>query len=278
MKRTAGGYTIVEAMIVLAISALLFMAALVVISGQQGETLFSQSMQDLKSKLQDYVSQVNAGSFPDASGYTCAVDSHTGRPYLSAGSGGAGTNVDCIFLGRAIELIPRQSTIYIYTVLGTRDAYTVSGATATDTGQLATAFEQTNPEPANLVSFDAGGNKNTGLILVDKYTLPGDAVVSPLRGNASAPYSKVDGGNRGYGLIGLYKGLPSDSTIVSKGTGSLLTKAYRFRPNASNPQFGIQGCIEKLSSFCGRPVDFKKWTLCIQSSGSNSGQITVNSL
>src|SRR5438309_338070 len=129
MERTSNGYTIVEVMIVLAVSTLLLFAAIRVFSGSQGETQFSQAMQDINSKIQNYINQIKAGNYQGSEGFKCDVQVEPSgvRPYLTpSGTDTVGTNEKCVFLGRAIQVIENGGTMYVYTVIGTRNTYDAS--------------------------------------------------------------------------------------------------------------------------------------------------------
>src|SRR6266404_1087080 len=132
MGRTSGGYTIVEVMIVLAVSGVLLFSALTVVGGQQQKTSFSQAMQDVVSMIQNYAGQIQAGSYPSLEGQSChavALGNPRGnRPQI----GGSGSD-DCISLGRAFQVQPGSGTIYSYPVLGLRTYTDSTGATQTTT-------------------------------------------------------------------------------------------------------------------------------------------------
>jgi len=157
MKRPEGGYTVIEVLLVIAISTIIFVSAIAVFGGQSRTTQFSQAMQDLQSKIQSYATEVTTGAQPDMSGYYCGLSG--GKPILSTTGSNTG---DCIFLGRTIHVYPGSNTIKIYTVLGTR----VNPAS----GSPALTIAEANPEAA----ID---NTRTPHF-VDTYNLLGGAMVS----------------------------------------------------------------------------------------------------
>src|SRR5205814_2186232 len=80
MRSNGGGYTIVEVMIFLAISSLLFVAASIAIGGQQAHTEFNTAANDTNTKFQQWIDQVaNGFTSSTASGLpsnvTCATSS-----------------------------------------------------------------------------------------------------------------------------------------------------------------------------------------------------------
>src|SRR5436190_13858234 len=126
----AGGYTIVEALIFLAVSGVIFLAALLLFQGQQGKTQFDQSVHDLNSKIQEYVGDVNGGFFPGSNRYNCdnSGTSSTGQagypklnlPSSSGNPNGLGSNTLCIYMGKAIGAVANDKFLTVYTVLGVR--------------------------------------------------------------------------------------------------------------------------------------------------------------
>jgi len=194
------GYTIIEVMIVLAITALMFFAAVTVFSSQRGPTDFSQSMQDLNSAIQEYANRVVTSDYPGSGSYSCSASS--GRAVLSQ-PGGSGTT--CLFLGLAIQALPGQGALQIYTVLGNKDIWSGS-----DTGNPSTTIDNARPEPAML-----GGS----YVLNETYTLGASATV------VSA---------RNYNLLGMYNGLPGDNVASDQGTNALVLVGYNC---------GNAGCI-----------------------------------
>lgn len=91
-----GGYTIIETLIFLAISSLLFLSAVSTIGGRQASVQFTQATRDAQSKIQELINQVSTGYYPSA-GYTCTA-SVAGLSFTNISSV-QGTSKDCVFLG-----------------------------------------------------------------------------------------------------------------------------------------------------------------------------------
>lgn len=96
------GFTIVESLIVLAISGALFAALALMVSGQQAKARFQSSMTDISSKLQQQINEVGSGFYPDSLGFSCQRSGNTVGVTFSASGSTQGTNDQCILLGRAI--------------------------------------------------------------------------------------------------------------------------------------------------------------------------------
>lgn len=147
MRYPEGGFTIVETMIVLAVSAILFATTVVLFQGRQGKEAFAQSMRDLDSKVQDWINDVPTGFYPTG-GQKCQINGGTQAPQLNGASNvEQGTNSDCVFLGKAIQFVPdpgdqdAAAAIHAYSVLGSRSDTTGTFATSHPTPLLREDYE-----------------------------------------------------------------------------------------------------------------------------------------
>lgn len=252
MERTSGGYTLFEVLIVLAISSLLFISAFTVFFGQQRSTEFSQAMEDLRSKIQSYVAQINAGTFLDIEAYNCNLNL-SDKPVLTTATGGIGTNEDCIILGRAFHVSPgtdNAGKIFVYTVLGSRSK--TGGGTAS-------TISQANPSPA-----DDNVDDNAWL-LVDEYVIHNGAEII----SSKAPTDANDK------LVGIYNALDSDAPESGGAASTLIMKIY---PAPSDPQSNLTKCLIEEGSGCGgssvRIGD--TWNLCV-SNGQRTAELSITS-
>lgn len=103
---SSSGYTIIETMVVLAVTAVMFSMAVVLVQGQQAKTEFSQAIRDFDSQLRAAIADTATGFFPGNANFSCDINagapldsavqiSNTPRPQ--------GTNGDCIFLGKVVQ-------------------------------------------------------------------------------------------------------------------------------------------------------------------------------
>lgn len=248
MRHNRGGYTIVEVMIVLAVSGVLMVGAIVAFQGQQGRTFFSQTLFDLASRIQSDASDVSSGVYNDATNYGCSVSSPLTPPVLTAGGT---SNSGCLFLGKAVQVDKDNSNLYVYTVLGHRQD---------SAGNIVTKFDSARPEPAQ----DAGGS----WLLTDTYKLPTNMIftrsnITPLSGADVDKY-----------LIGLYIDLAGQST--TGGATALVTRGYGLVAGAAPNSPEVKTCIEQTAVGCTTPVQAQKWRLCVKD-GSSYGSVTVES-
>lgn len=125
----ARGFTIVETMIVLAVTGALFVAIAATLAGRQNAAEFTHAIQSAQAQIQQTINEVSSGFYPSTDNFSCANGG--GTVQLSAGSNGQGTNQDCVFLGKVMQFgvagtDPEQ--YQVYTIAGLRSA--VSGPTS----------------------------------------------------------------------------------------------------------------------------------------------------
>lgn len=164
--RPRSGYTVVEMMIVLAVSGAMFVSAIALMSGKASKTGFGQAVQDISSKIQAEASSIKSGTFDNPEGYDCSVDG-SGNATLVTGTG---INNNCIVLGRAFQSNPSWDYINIYTVLGNRLA---------TNGQVANSLT-TNPNRTI---------PNAAYALTDQYFFGGAANIISVRSGGAGDYS-----------------------------------------------------------------------------------------
>ena len=254
MQNARGGYTIVEVLIVLVVSLVVFFAAVTVFSGKQGKTEFAQAMRDVESQIQAAINDVRVSTYPDASNYICAIDPLSQRPRLTSGTSGTGTNTACIFLGKAIHLIPNTGStpdgLKVYTVLGNR--------TKIGSNEAITNFDEVNAEPI----MGLGGNPD----LTESYNIIFGIRTLSAREDSSS-------GQDTY-LMGFYNSLHSTAS-AAEGSQTLKTIGYVGVRNYSAPgqvQTSIRGVGPAIEA------NSKIWTICFQSGTSNeTAQLIVNS-
>lgn len=254
MSDTSGGYTVIEIMVFLAVSMAILVAAQLVFQGQQGRTQFEQGMHNSASKFQQYVDRVGTSIFPGQGLYTCSISAVTGRSVIVAGSSGAGSNQACIFLGNAVQVVPGQSKIYFYAVLGN----TYKALSGSAQGEPVTSFSQAMPEPA----FASGAD------LTQEYDIPWATV-------KSSTVTTNLGATTDSHLVGFYNSL-QDGYFGSgvAGAQAIIAKGYNFTSNSlsSVRSDAVKSCIEEQSASgvnCTSTPQITKWQVCFQSVGSN---------
>jgi len=122
------GYTIVEVMIVLAISGVMFLIAAEFINGKAAKASFTQGVNEMASIIQKSLDDVTNGEYSDAPlgcTFTFNLSTGTWKTTVNSQVSGAtqGTNSDCVYLGKLIEFYPNTDNTYaVLSVAGGREA------------------------------------------------------------------------------------------------------------------------------------------------------------
>lgn len=131
MKRvSSGGFTLVESMIVLGVTGVLFVSMVGLVSGQQSKSRFKSAMTDITTQIQSQINEVSSGYYPNTGGFGCYMSSGTLVASTQASRIKAqGENNDCTFLGRAMMFgIPNTDPqeYVVQTLVGLRKTQTGS--------------------------------------------------------------------------------------------------------------------------------------------------------
>lgn len=256
MKCGRAGYTVVEVMIFLAVSGVIFVAAIGVFSGRREGTQFTQAMQDLQSQFRSYANKVSTSYSPDTGGLSCAVGSTIlGSPPSVRPVFTPGANSDqCILLGMAIQVVPGTNNLYSYPVFGLKTVYNGAGNTKAYPN---TAFAA-SPEPA----LDNATPPNW--LGVETYSLPGGFNFTKARSTSSDQ-----------NLLLMYSSLQNANTSNTSGNEIEL-----FAVGGKNNPPDIKGvkvksCIEGTLPSCLSPIQLTSvWKVCV-SDGTKMGQLHV---
>ena len=101
-KKVAGGFTIVEVMVVLAVSGAMLFTAAALIDGRQAKTEFTTGIDDEQQQLQEIIGEAASGYYPNGHDFKCTSPGNQPVSFLS-GSQQQGTNAGCIFLGKLVQ-------------------------------------------------------------------------------------------------------------------------------------------------------------------------------
>jgi type II secretory pathway pseudopilin PulG len=109
--RNYRGYTIVEVMLFMAISGLMFVLAANFISGKQSKAEFKQGLNDLNSQLQTTINDVSNGFYPSNNSFTCTAGTGVGSDIsIVPIAAQQGSNKGCVFLGKVIQIGAKDVT------------------------------------------------------------------------------------------------------------------------------------------------------------------------
>jgi len=114
-------YTIVEVIIVLAVSSALLVSALLLVGGQQNKTQFNQSVRDIEQQVQDIINNVATGYYSRSTDFTCS--NNAGILTISVGHSDLGSNKDCLFIGRIVQFNVggNGENLAVYNIVGLRE-------------------------------------------------------------------------------------------------------------------------------------------------------------
>lgn len=257
MKRTSSGYTLIEALMVVAISSTIFLGAATLFNGRRHTIDFGQAVSDLQSKMRSYATEVSTGVFRGNTTHSCSQHAITLRPTLTEEAGMTiNSNQDCIYLGKAIQLINGTSTLYIYDVLGLRNVH--SGTT--DTDMPVTSIAEARPEAAGTVGIAPG---SFSFLFVDKYELLNGATVVSAKRVATAS-----------NILKIYANMQSGASST-RGINAY-THDYPSVPN-DQESTRLRNCINE-TGLCStaQNIDETGWDLCIQSAdGSQRSKLSL---
>jgi type II secretory pathway pseudopilin PulG len=127
--RHTEGYTIIEVMIFLAITGLLFASAVVAVGGGQRQAQYSQAVRDFESQIKDVANDVANGFYPTYTVGECLKTGSEDNPQLTLDPGGSsmqGANVDCINIGKTLMFNLASETFGVGTIVGLNPSITSS--------------------------------------------------------------------------------------------------------------------------------------------------------
>ena len=120
-----GGFTIVEVLIVLAVSSILLVSAITLINGRQGRAEFTTGVNSGLQQIQQLINETGSGYYPNDGDFTCIGNAAGPVKFSLApqGSTSQGTNSGCIFLGKALQFgtgsnPPNNQTVEVLPIVG----------------------------------------------------------------------------------------------------------------------------------------------------------------
>ncbi|MFA5004234.1 MAG: hypothetical protein WC498_03110 [Candidatus Saccharimonadales bacterium] len=160
---SAHGFTIVETLIVLAVTSALLLSAMLLINGRQNKTQFQTSINNLQQQIQQIINETSSGFYPNGGNvFSCTSTSGAAPIISSAAPNEQGTNGDCVFLGKAIRFGGGSNeTFTVYPIAGNRldiagkEVTTLAAAhpTVIATGSITNA---TTPEVSTTFNTEGG--------------------------------------------------------------------------------------------------------------------------
>jgi type II secretory pathway pseudopilin PulG len=143
------GFTVVETLIVLAVTSGLFILTAVAINGKQQKTEFQVGIRNLQQQFQQVITEAASGYYPSNGSFQCTVGIGTNLQ-ITGGSNEQGGNGACVFIGKTLIVGGAQhlDNYSTYSLAGRR---TQPGGTETanPTQAKVTAIARSAANPSN---------------------------------------------------------------------------------------------------------------------------------
>lgn len=244
----ARGFTIVETMIVLAITGGLFVMIAATMSGRQNTAEFNQAIQAARTQIQQVIDQVGEGFYPNL-GFTCMAAGNNVSFALAAGDT-QGTNDGCTFLGKVIQFQADQ--FVVYTVVGVQCTATSSSCA----GPATAPFQNVNPTIVNVAGHQYAEFATTqafefGLTAVQSKTVFNGAPIGAV-GFMMEPGALATGNNGGFAsgtqqidlmAIGPAVNLSTDPSAAVPRIETALQNPNTGNGDGVNPSSPVQICL-----------------------------------
>lgn len=112
-RRRIGGFTIVETLIVLAVTGFIFVSIVGLVAGRQNKTEFQQAINNITGQIQQTITEVQKGYFPSST-YRCNA---TGSISFTPNVGTQGSSQGCMFIGKVTQFAvhgtdPQQFNVF----------------------------------------------------------------------------------------------------------------------------------------------------------------------
>lgn len=243
------GYTVIEVMIFLAVSGVMFVIAAVFISGKQSAAQFTQGVDELASNLRTLVQEVSNGQYPDiATPYSCTPASP--RVNISSASGTAqGTRSSCLYLGKIVQFSVQGTGGSGYNV------FSIAGQRVDSLGNPVATLAAANPGPIR--------NTTDNIETTQAFTIPQGLYVDSIT---------FTGGASGYGM-----GLLNTPALA----GAQTVELYADNMGANLTRDGAQSAISssnltKVSKACIVLTNGSKKATVTVGASNNSLAVYVN--
>ena len=130
-KGMESGFTIIEVMVVLAVSGAILLAAIYLVGGRQNDTEFTQAINDIQSQIQETINDTINGYYPYSASFQCSTSGAPGN----TGQGTSGSiSGACTFVGKALQFgVLKGDGSGNHTNPEQYETYTIAGQQTNDT-------------------------------------------------------------------------------------------------------------------------------------------------
>ncbi len=244
------GYTILETLIVIAVTGLLFASAVGMFRGRQIHNQFVQATDQFRAAMQDVSNDVINGQFAKNNSYTCSVSA--GSVTITSGSGSQGTNTDCIFLGKVVQFGVQDGTNCdaAPSDQGACDlfkTYVIAGQRKKNDGKEVTSLTEAKPQSIDVLTNE--GSLDYGLHISAVWNLGDSSNAATKIGGVAfvAPLNSYqnDSLQTGVQQVSFY---PINTTSLGQTGGefgSVISAANGANYGTPDPQNGILICLSR---------------------------------
>jgi len=223
------GFTIVEVLIVLAISGVIMVATLPFISGKQSSTQYTVGINQLQAQISSVINNISTGNIPAAGRYSCTNSSNTVKVTSVNGSNTGA----CQFIGEAIYF--QKNSMKVIPIIGLRVNSSVLVQSLSDANPCpmlnggegtcssfdgSTTYSYTNGIILSKYNNNSISNSNGGLFAY--FTLSSIGILGQLNGSISVDSLNIpdvntlttlpDPGTSSANIFNLIKGLSNTNT------------------------------------------------------------------
>lgn len=259
MPRGSRAFTIIEVLIVLAVTGMLFVSAAVLIAGRRQQTEFNQAIRQVQSQIQQVINDVATGYFPNTNSFQCSAG--PSGPVLTSGSGTEqGANAGCIFLGKAMQFGVASTSPQQF------NTFTVAGLQKTSGGAEVSSLAQAQPKAISPNTTQA----TLPDITVTDHLLGGLTIVDMWYNNGA--------GKRPIGIMAFVNSLSSPGATIVSGTQQLgVVPVDDNNVNSARDRTKLQAASAINTSLATSPLNPTGGVfLCFKSGGTKqSGLITI---
>lgn len=157
------GFTIVETLIVLAVTGLMFVIAIVYIGGRQNKAMFQESIQDVRSQILGVMSDVSNSVYAMPSNVLCTVSesgANRGLTIQNTPSAVAqGTNQNCVYMGKVLSFGVNGDNEAMVTDIAFGRRATASGQAPTSAAEAFITIANGHPASTPNVAHLSQGHK-----------------------------------------------------------------------------------------------------------------------